>query len=251
MKAESHLLTLPLRELGGLVRQGECSPVQLAELALDALVRRGGRYQCVVTLTRERALRQAGQAEAELRQGRWRGPLHGIPYGAKDLLATGEGIPTTWGMAPLKEQVFTEDAAALQKLEQAGAVLVAKLAMVEVAGGLRYDQAHASFTGPGINPWNLEAWTGGSSSGSAAAVAAGLVPFAIGSETWGSITSPSAFCGISGLRPTLGRVSRRGCMALSWTLDKLGPLAHGADDCGLVLEALAGPDAQDPACLAE
>src|SRR5207244_1747872 len=179
---------------------------------------------------------------------RWRGPLHGIPYGAKDLLATA-GIPTTWGAAPLRNQTFDFDATVIRRLEEAGAVLVAKLAMVELAGGMGYRQPNASFTGPGISPWGAEAWSGGSSSGSGSAVGAGLVPFAIGSETWGSILSPAAFCGITGLRPTYGLVSRHGAMALCWTLDKLGPMARSADDCALVLAAIAGPDADDPTSL--
>jgi Asp-tRNA(Asn)/Glu-tRNA(Gln) amidotransferase A subunit family amidase len=242
---------LPLRELGRRLRQGELSPVALAEHCLERLERLGPRYNAVVTLTRERALAEARQAEAELRAGRVRGPLHGIPYGAKDLLATGGGIPTTWGFAPLREQRFAADAAVIGRLQAAGAVLAAKLAMVELAGGMRYDQPNATFSGPGINPWNRGAWSGGSSSGSGSAVAAGLLPFAIGTETHGSITGPTAMCGLSGLRPSLGRVSRRGAMALSWTLDKLGPLCHGADDCGLVLEAIAGPDPGDAATLPE
>jgi aspartyl-tRNA(Asn)/glutamyl-tRNA(Gln) amidotransferase subunit A len=240
---------LPLRELGRRLRQGELSPVALAEHCLERLERLGPRYNAVVTLTRQRALAEARRAEAELRAGHVRGPLHGIPYGAKDLLATGGGIPTSWGFGPLQAQQFAADAAVIERLQAAGAVLVAKLAMVELAGGMRYDQPNASFTGPGINPWNTGAWTGGSSSGSGAAVAAGLVPFAIGTETHGSITGPTAMCGLTGLRPSFGRVSRRGAMALSWTLDKLGPLCHGADDAGLVLEAIAGPDPGDAATL--
>ncbi len=249
MSALADLLFLPLRELGQRLRQGALSPVALAELALERLEREGPALNCVVTLTRERALAEARRAEAELRRGHDRGPLHGIPYGAKDLFATGGGIPTTWGLGALREQRFQRDAAALERLERAGAVLVAKLAMVELAGGMKYDQPHASFTGPGINPWNRAAWTGGSSSGSGAAVAAGLVPYALGSETLGSILGPAAYCGLSGLRPSFGRVSRRGAMTLSWTMDKVGPLAHGADDCGLVLAALAGADREDAACL--
>ncbi|MBX6343059.1 MAG: amidase, partial [Thermomicrobiaceae bacterium] len=202
----------------------------------------------VVTITRERALREARQAEAELRAGYDRGPLHGIPYGAKDLLATA-GIPTSWGAAPLRDQVFPYDATVIRRLRDAGAVLVAKLAMVELAGGMGYQQPNASFTGPGINPWNRDAWSGGSSSGSGSAVGARAVPFAIGSETWGSILTPSSYCGVSGLRPTYGRVSRHGAMALSWTMDKLGPMCRTADDCGLVLEAIAGPDPADPTTL--
>jgi aspartyl-tRNA(Asn)/glutamyl-tRNA(Gln) amidotransferase subunit A len=236
----------PVRELAEAVRAGSLSPVQLTEVFLDRLERLGPRYNAVVTLTRERALAQARRAEHEIAAGSWRGPLHGIPYGAKDLLATAGGIPTTWGAAPLRTQTFDRDATVVERLEAAGAVLVAKLAMVELAGGMGYRQPRASFTGPGVSPWAPDAWSGGSSSGSGSAVGAGLVPFAIGSETWGSILSPAANCGVSGLRPTYGRVSRHGAMALSWTLDKLGPLALTADDCGLVLDAIAGADPRDP-----
>lgn len=249
MSAAENVLFLSLRELGQRLRTGGLSPVALAELALDRLEREGPALNCVVTLTRERALAEAGRAEAELRRGHDRGPLHGIPYGAKDLFATGGGVPTTWGLGALREQRFDRDAAVLERLEAAGAVLVAKLAMVELAGGMKYDQPDASFTGPGVNPWNRAAWTGGSSSGSGSAVAAGLVPYALGSETWGSILGPAGYCGLSGLRPSFGRVSRRGAMTLSWTMDKVGPLAHSADDCGLVLAALAGADPEDAACL--
>jgi aspartyl-tRNA(Asn)/glutamyl-tRNA(Gln) amidotransferase subunit A len=219
--------------------------VELAELYLDRLERIGPRYNAVVTVMRDHALGQARRADAEIASGRWRGPLHGIPYGAKDLLATA-GAPTTWGAAPYREQHFDFDATVIRKLEVAGAVLCAKLAMIELAGGMGYRQPNASFTGPCINPWAPDAWSGGSSSGSGAAVASGLVPFAIGSETWGSILSPAGYCGLAGLRPTYGRVSRHGAMALCWTLDKLGPLALTADDCGLVLSAIAGPDPADP-----
>ena len=235
-----------IRELAEAVRTRQVSPVQLTEVFLDRLEKLGPRYNAVVTITRQRALAEARRAEGEIAAGGWRGPLHGIPYGAKDLLATAGGIPTTWGAAPLRGQTFDFDATVIQRLEQAGAVLVAKLAMVELAGGMGYRQPNASFTGPGISPWGVDAWSGGSSSGSGSAVAAGLVPFAIGSETWGSILSPAANCGISGLRPTYGRVSRHGAMALCWTLDKLGPLALNADDCGLVLDAIAGADPRDP-----
>jgi aspartyl-tRNA(Asn)/glutamyl-tRNA(Gln) amidotransferase subunit A len=236
----------PVRELAEALRTRRVSPVALAETFLTRLETLGSRYNAVVTVTRERALAEARRAEVEIAAGRWRGPLHGIPYGAKDLLATADGIPTTWGAAPLREQRFDEDATVVRKLQDAGAVLVAKLAMVELAGGMGYRQPRASFTGPGISPWGPDAWSGGSSSGSGSAVSAGLVPFAIGSETWGSILSPAANCGVTGLRPTYGRVSRHGAMALCWTLDKLGPLALTADDCGLVLDAIAGPDAGDP-----
>jgi aspartyl-tRNA(Asn)/glutamyl-tRNA(Gln) amidotransferase subunit A len=237
---------LPIRRLAELVRAREVSPVALAETFLLRLETLGPRYNAVVTVTRELAMEQARRAEREVAAGHHRGPLHGIPYGAKDLLATAGGIPTTWGAAPFREQRFDHDATVIRKLEAAGAVLCAKLAMVELAGGMGYRQPRASFTGPGITPWDLAAWSGGSSSGSGSAVAGGLVPFAIGSETWGSILSPAGFCGIAGLRPSYGRVSRHGAMALCWTLDKLGPLGLTADDCGLVLEAIAGPDPSDP-----
>jgi aspartyl-tRNA(Asn)/glutamyl-tRNA(Gln) amidotransferase subunit A len=235
-----------IRELGADLRAGRLSAVTLAEASLERLETIGGKLNAVVTLTRERALDQAQRADRELKAGRDRGPLHGIPYGAKDLLATSSGIPTTWGAAPFRTRRFDYDATVIRRLEEAGAVLVAKLAMVEFAGGMGYQQPNASFTGPGISPWSPDAWSGGSSSGSGSAVGAGLVPFAIGSETWGSILSPATFCGVTGLRPTYGRVSRHGAMALCWTLDKLGPLALTADDCGLVLDAIAGPDPGDP-----
>jgi aspartyl-tRNA(Asn)/glutamyl-tRNA(Gln) amidotransferase subunit A len=229
-----------------MIRRREISPVAVTEAFLHRLETLGPRYNAVVTLTPSRAMSEAQRAEREIAAGRYRGPLHGIPYGAKDLLATGGGIPTTWGAAPLRAQRFEADATVIARLEAAGAVLAAKLAMVELAGGMGYRQPDAAFTGPGINPWDQGSWSGGSSSGSGSAVAAGLVPFALGSETWGSILSPASYCGITGLRPTYGRVSRHGAMALCWTLDKLGPLARSADDCGLVLDAIAGHDPADP-----
>jgi aspartyl-tRNA(Asn)/glutamyl-tRNA(Gln) amidotransferase subunit A len=234
-----------IREIGAHLRARRLSAVDLAEMSLRRLETIGPKLGAVVTVTRERALAQAHRANQELLAGRDRGPLHGIPYGAKDLLAT-KGIPTSWGAEPLREQVFDHDATVVARLEEAGAVLVAKLAMVELAGGLGYNNPDASFTGPGRTPWNPAHWSGGSSSGSAAAVAAGLVAFAMGSETSGSILTPAAFCGVTGLRPTYGLVSRHGAMALCWTLDKLGPLARSADDCGLVLSAIAGHDPRDP-----
>ena len=237
---------MPIRQLSELVRTMQVSPVALAETFLKRLETLGPQYNAVVTVTRERARGQARRAEQEIASGNYRGPLHGIPYGAKDLLATSGGIPTTWGAAPFRGQTFDYDAAAVRKLEEAGAVLAAKLAMVELAGGMGYRQPNASFTGPGINPWDSNTWSGGSSSGSGSAVSAGLVPFAIGSETWGSILSPANNCGVAGLRPTYGRVSLHGAMPLCWTLDKLGPLCLTADDCGLVLDAIAGPDPDDP-----
>ncbi len=222
------------------LRRGDYSAVELAQLCLDRLDTHGRTLNAVVTLTRERALREAERADEELARGVDRGPLHGIPYGAKDLLAA-EGYPTTWGAAPLRDQRFDRDSAAIARLTDAGAVLCAKLAMTEWAGGFGYQQANATFTGPGVCAWDETRWSGGSSSGSGSAVGAGLIPFALGSETLGSIHSPAANNGVCGLRPTFGRVDRTGCLSLSWTMDKLGPLARTAHDCGLVLQAIAGP----------
>ena len=243
--APDPLLGLSIGELGGKIRSGETSPTALARAAIEALDSAGRELNAVTTVMEDRAMRAAGRAEAELAAGHDRGPLHGIPWGAKDLLAA-VGAPTTWGATPFREQVFDFDSTVVKKLEQAGAILVAKLAMVELAGGMGYEELDAAWTGPGRNPWDHDSWAGGSSSGSGAAVAARLLPFAIGSETFGSIVTPASYCGISGLRPTYGRVSRFGAMALSWTLDKLGPLARSAEDCGLVLDAISGPDENDP-----
>ncbi len=234
-----------VRELSALVQGQKITSEALTEAYLQRLDKLGPRLNAVVMTTRDLALKEARAADKEIKAGRIRGPLHGIPYGVKDLLAT-RGLATSWGAEPFKNQVFDYDATVITKLRAAGAVLVAKLAMVELAGGLGYNTADASFTGPGRNPWNTAYWAGGSSSGPGAAVAAALVPFAIGSETSGSIITPAAFCGISGLRPTYGRVSRHGAMALCWTLDKLGPMCRTADDCGLVLAAMAGADPLDP-----
>lgn len=235
-------------ELGRRLRARETTAVELAEYFLDRLKQFGPVYNAVVLVTSDVALAQAKQADEELNAGRDRGPLHGIPFGVKDLLAT-KGLPTTWGAAPLKDQMIDEDATVIVRLREAGAVLCAKLAMVELAGGFGYKQANAAFTGPGLNPWDKSCWSGGSSSGSASAVGAGLIPFAIGSETLGSIVTPAGYCGVAGLRPTYGRVSRHGAMALSWTLDKLGPICRSAEDCGLVLTATAGPDSSDTTCI--
>lgn len=234
-----------IRTLAQKLRGGQFTSVELTEFFLDRLEKIGPRFNAVVTVTRPLALLQAAAADKELASGNDRGLLHGIPYGAKDLLAT-RGIPTSWGAAPYRNRVIDEDATVIRKLRDAGAVLAAKLAMVEIAGGMGYKQANASFTGPGLTPWDEKSWSGGSSSGSGAAVGAGLVPFAIGSETWGSIMTPAGYCGVTGFRPTYGRVSRHGAMSLSWTMDKLGPLCRTADDCGVVLAAIAGPDPDDP-----
>jgi aspartyl-tRNA(Asn)/glutamyl-tRNA(Gln) amidotransferase subunit A len=235
---------LSVAELSKRIKAKQLSPVALTEGYLDRLERIGPKLGAVVTVTRDLALKEAKAAEAEIAAGKWRGPLHGIPYGAKDLLAT-KGIPTTWGAQPFRDQVFDFDATVVTKLREAGAVLVAKLAMVELAGGFGYNNADASFTGPGRTPWNTQFWSGGSSSGPGAATAAGLVAFSIGSETSGSIVTPAAFSGVAGLRPTYGRVSRHGAMALCWTLDKLGPMCRSAEDCGLVLAAIEGRDPLD------
>lgn len=231
-------------EQGKLIRTRKISPVELAEAALARLEKLGPKLGAVATLTHERAMDEARAAEKEIAAGHSRGPLHGVPWGAKDLLAT-RGIPTTWGAPPFKDQVFDHDATVVRKLREAGAVLVAKLSMIELAGGGGYNNGNASLQGASRCPFNLEHWAGGSSSGPGAAVPSALVGFAIGSETLGSIITPSAFSGVSGLRPTYGRVSRHGAMALSWTMDKLGPMCRSAIDCGLVLNAIAGEDAQD------
>ncbi len=232
-------------ELAAQIRARRVSPVELAEGYLARLETIGKRLGAVATVMREPAMREAREAEREIKRGKYRGPLHGVPYGAKDLLATREA-KTTWGAAPYKDQRFDFDATVIRRLREAGAVLVAKLSMVELAGGMGYNQADASLTGACRTPWNTDFWSGGSSSGPGAAVAAGCVAFAIGSETSGSIITPAAFCGVAGLRPTYGAVSRHGAMALCWTLDKLGPMCRTAHDCGLVLAAIAGRDPLDP-----
>jgi aspartyl-tRNA(Asn)/glutamyl-tRNA(Gln) amidotransferase subunit A len=245
VSAPAAALDLTVTELAAQLRAKQLSPVELTELCLDRIRRVSPSLNAFQTVTEYLAREQARQADAEIRGGRWRGPLHGIPWGAKDLFATA-GIPTGWGVEPLDSQVFDQDATVVRRLREAGAVLLGKCAMVEFAGGLGYRFANASSSGPGRNPWNGERWTGGSSSGSGAAVAAGLVGFALGTETWGSILCPSAFCGITGLRPTYGRVSRHGAMVCAWTFDKVGPLARSAADCRAVLQAIAGHDPADP-----
>jgi aspartyl-tRNA(Asn)/glutamyl-tRNA(Gln) amidotransferase subunit A len=232
-------------ELAAQIRARKLSPVELTEAYLQRLETVGKRLNAVAYVMREPALREAREAEAEIKRGRYRGPLHGIPYGVKDLCATREA-PTTWGATPYKDQRFDYDATVVTRLREAGAILTAKLAMIELAGGMGYNQADASWTGACRTPWNTAFWSGGSSSGPGAATASACVAFAIGSETSGSIITPSAFCGVSGLRPTYGAVSRHGAMALSWTLDKLGPMCRSASDCGIVLNALAGQDPLDP-----
>ncbi|BDG04101.1 amidase [Anaeromyxobacter oryzae] len=230
------------------IRARELSPVELTEAYLARIAELAPRLSCFVTVTADRARADAKAAEAEIAQGRWRGPLHGIPYGLKDLVDT-KGIRTTFGAAPYADRVPDRDATVAARLAEAGAVLLGKLSMIELAGGLGYHTGEAALNGPCRTPWDLSRWAGGSSSGSASAVAAGLVTFAIGSETWGSITCPSAFCGTTGLRPTYGVLSRYGAMALSYTMDKLGPIARSAEDCAIVLAALAGADPKDPSSI--
>ena len=226
------------------LRRKTFSSVELTRLALDRLESLGRPLNAFATILRDRALREARAADKILARGRGTA-LTGIPYGAKDLLAA-RGGPTTYGAPPWARQVLPFDGAVIERLNAAGAVLTAKLAMVELAGGGGYRWPSASLQGPGRNPWNPRHWSGGSSSGTGVAVAAGLVPYGIGSETSGSILSPSSNCGVTGLRPTYGLVSRYGAMALSWTMDKLGPMCRTAEDCGIVLAAMAGPDPRDP-----
>lgn len=230
--------------LRALMTKRAVSSLELTDLYLNRLEKFGPVYNAVVTIVHERARMEAKRADRERAAGRVRGPLHGIPYGVKDLLAA-RGAPTTWGAQPYRNQRFNYDATVVKRLSDAGAVLLAKLAMVELAGGFGYNEADASFTGPGKTPWNTGFWSGGSSSGSGASVAAGLVAFAIGSETSGSILFPATSCGVTGLRPTYGRVSRHGAMALCWTLDKLGPMARTAADAEAVLRSIAGADPND------
>ncbi len=225
-------------QLGELLRTKQVTSVELTLMYLNRLKKYGPKLECVVTLTEDLALRQAKRVDAEIAAGKYRGALHGIPYGAKDLLAT-KDYPTTWGAPPYKDQIIDEDATVVKKLEEAGAVLVAKLSMGSLALGDIW------FGGMTRNPWNYKQGSSGSSAGSASATAAGLVGFSIGTETWGSIVSPSTRCGTTGLRPTYGRVSRTGAMALSWSMDKIGPICRTVEDCALVFNAIYGPDGKD------
>jgi Asp-tRNA(Asn)/Glu-tRNA(Gln) amidotransferase A subunit family amidase len=230
---------LPVTQLAELIRTRAVTSVELTRMYLERIRRLDPHLKAVVTLTEDLALKQAARADREIAAGRYRGPLHGIPWGAKDLLAT-RGIPTTWGATPFKDQIIDDDATVVRRLEEAGAVLVAKLTLGALAWG------DVWFGGRTNNPWNLEEGSSGSSAGPGAATAAGLVGFSIGSETWGSIVSPASRCGTTGLRPTFGRISRHGAMALSWTMDKLGPMCRSVEDCALVFEAIHGPDGRDP-----
>ncbi|MEO8910092.1 MAG: amidase [Gemmatimonadaceae bacterium] len=232
------LAFLPVTELSELVRRRRVTSRELTQMYVARLKRYDPVLHCVITLTEDRAFRQAEAADAEIRRGKYRGPLHGIPWGAKDLLAV-RGYKTTWGAGPFRDQTIDEDATVVQRLDAAGAVLVAKLTLGELA------QGDIWFGATTRNPWKVDQGSSGSSAGPASATAAGLVGFAIGSETLGSISSPSTRCGATGLRPTFGRVPRTGAMALSWTMDKLGPICRSVEDCALVLDAIYGPDGKD------
>lgn len=230
-------------QLGALIRTKQISSVELTKFFLSRLRTYDPKLHCVITLTEDLALSQAKRADDELKAGKYRGPLHGIPYGAKDLLAK-KGYKTTWGSAPYKDQTIDLDATVIQRLEKAGAVLCGKMTLGALAMG---DVWYGGMT---RNPWSTTAGSSGSSAGSASSVSAGLLPFAIGTETLGSIVSPSTVCGTTGLRPTFGRVSRHGAMALSWSMDKIGPITRSVEDCALVFNAIYGPDGNDPTVMA-
>jgi Asp-tRNA(Asn)/Glu-tRNA(Gln) amidotransferase A subunit family amidase len=227
-----------VHQLAELLRTRQITSLQLTQFFLERLKKHGPGLECVITLTEELALQQAKEADAQIKAGHYKGLLHGIPYGAKDLLAT-RTYKTTWGSVPYKNQIINTDATVIKKLADAGAVLIAKLTLGELAMG------DVWFGGKTRNPWNPKVGSSGSSAGSAAAVAAGLVPFAIGTETLGSIVSPSTVCGVTGLRPTFGRVSRTGAMALSWSMDKIGPMCRSVEDCAIVFNTIYGPDGLD------
>jgi len=240
-----------IRDISDLIKNRKISSTEISKYFLKRLSDYGYKYNAIVTLLPELAEELSAKADNSKKHN---GLLHGIPYGIKDLISVSYldlkinkvyNPATTWGATPLKDQKFNYTATVIKKLNIAGAIPLAKLSMVELAGGMGYKYPDASITGPGINPWDQTKWAGGSSSGSGSAVAAGLVPFALGTETWGSILIPSAYCGITGLRPTLGLVSRHGTMALSWTLDKIGPMGLSADDCGIILNAISGFDPKD------
>jgi Asp-tRNA(Asn)/Glu-tRNA(Gln) amidotransferase A subunit family amidase len=236
------LAFLPVASLAALLRDGKVSSVELTRLYLDRLRQYDPALHCVISYTEELALRQADRADREIAAGRYRGPLHGIPWGAKDLMAV-PGYKTTWGAGHFKEQTLDVQATVVRRLEEAGAVLVAKLSMGALAMGDEW------FGGKTHNPWDVRRGSGGSSAGSGAATAAGLVGFALGTETLGSIVSPCTQCGVSGLRPTFGRISRHGCMTLTWSSDKIGPMARSLEDCALIFAAIHGADGLDAAAV--
>lgn len=229
-------------QLASLVKNKKITSVALTRFFLDRLKKHNDTLQCVISFTEDIAMEQARRADAEMAKGMYRGPLHGIPYGLKDLFAV-KGTKTTWGSTPYKNQVIDDNAFVYEQLTKAGAVLCAKLSL----GALAFNDLW--FGGRTKNPWNLRQGSSGSSAGSASATAAGLLPFAIGTETWGSIVSPSARCGATGLRPTFGAVSRSGAMVLSWSLDKVGPICRSAEDCSLVFDAIRGTDGEDPSAI--
>ena len=235
----NELAWFSIPELASLIKNRKISVENLTKFFINRLEQQGDTLKAVVSLTRERALHQARQADREIAMGQYRGILHGIPYGAKDLLAVA-GYPTTWGAYPFKSQYFETDARVIRQLDKAGAILIAKVSLGELAMG------DVWFGGLTRNPWNLTQGSSGSSAGSASLVAAGFMPFSIGSETLGSIVSPATRSGATGLRPTFGRVSRNGAMSLSWSMDKIGPIARCATDCAIVLEAIMGKDPFDP-----
>lgn len=237
------LAFLPVTQLSELMRRRRITSLQLTQVYIARIKKYDPVLKCVVTLMEDRALAQARKADAEMARGTYRGALHGIPWGAKDLLAV-RGYKTTWGAGPFKNQVIDDDATVVERLDAAGAVLVAKLTLGELA------QGDVWFGGMTKNPWKLDQGSSGSSAGPASATAAGLVAFAIGSETLGSISSPSTRCGTTGLRPTFGRVPKSGAMALSWSMDKLGPICRSVEDCALVLDAIHGPDGKDQSAIA-
>ena len=237
-ESDADLAFMPVMKLASLIKDKKITSTALTKIYLERLKKYGDTLQCVITLTEALALEQAKRADEEIAAGKYKGPLHGIPYGVKDLLAV-EGYKTTWGAMAFKDQVINKNATVVSKLEEAGAVLVAKLTLGALAWG------DVWFDGITKNPWNLLQGSSGSSAGSASATSAGLVGFSIGTETWGSIVSPSTRCGVTGLRPTYGRVSRNGAMALSWSMDKIGPICRSAEDCAIVFNAIYGPDSLD------
>jgi len=240
-KSVDDLAFATVPQLAELIRTRKVSSVELTRMYVGRLKRYGPKLLCVVTLTEDLAMKQAQDADNDLKRGRYRGPLHGIPWGAKDLFAT-KGIKTTWGAEPYRDQMIDYDSTVVERLRQAGAVLVAKLSMGALAQGPKW------FGGVTRNPWapnEDQTGSSGSSAGTASATSAGLVGFSIGTETLGSIVSPSSTCGVTGLRPTYGRISRYGAMGLSWTMDKVGPICRGVEDCAAALDALYGPDKRD------
>ena len=240
-KSVEDLAFATVPQLAELIRTKKVSAVELTKMYLGRLKKYGPKLLCVVTLTEDLAMKQAQDADSDLKRGKYRGPLHGIPWGAKDLFAT-KGIKTTWGAEPYRDQVIDYDATVVERLREAGAVLVAKLSMGALAQGPKW------FGGVTRNPWVPDEdrqGSSGSSAGPASATSAGLVGFSIGTETLGSIVSPSSRCGVTGLRPTYGRISRYGAMGLSWTMDKIGPICRGVEDCAAALDALYGPDERD------